>query len=61
MKKRSVFILESNLLKAFGIALARSNYRWQSDWLRDQMIKFCLEYAPQDLKELTGIEKPQGE
>ena len=53
------FRLGLELKQAFRVALARSPYKNNRAWGRAQVIRLCLEYAPQDLKELTGIENNQ--
>ena len=49
--------LEPDLKQVFLIALARSPYKSHRQWAREQVVRLCLEYAPEDLKELTGITK----
>ena len=49
--------LELDLKRVFLIALARSPYKSHRQWAREQVIKLCLKYAPDDLEKLTGITK----
>ncbi len=47
--------LEPDLKRVLLIALARSPYKSHRQWAREQVIRLCLEYAPDDLEKLAGI------
>ena len=52
---RREYRLERPLQQVLLIALARSPYKNHRQWAREQVVRLCLEYAPDDLEKLTGI------